>query len=167
MAKARAEGMPTVQPTERAALLIGFAGEKYAGAGAEYQGHCWQSDGVHGEVEQQLWQAAAAVDGRQSPGRVAKFSRASRTDRGTHAIGNVVCLTTNRLPPSDAHGHGWVARVNERLPADIRVLGRWPVETDFHAKNTVEKRRYEFLVPLHTLVADDPDSADPVLRNPF
>jgi tRNA U38,U39,U40 pseudouridine synthase TruA len=159
MLKARDDGMPVAKQTERVAVLLAYAGEKYAGAGSSYQGHHWQSDGIHGEVERLLWEAVHAVDERDgSPGKVARFSRASRTDRGLHSFGNVVCLAANRLV-DPAAAQAWVERVNEKLPEDLRVLGRWPVENDFHAKNSVEKRRYEMLVPLHTLVAEDPASA--------
>ena len=159
MVKARDAGMAIAKKTERVALLLVYAGERYTGAGASYQGHHWQSDGIHGEVEQQLWNAVHAVDGRDGkPGKVARFTRASRTDRGLHSLGNVVCLAVTKIADPEA-ARVWVEQVNAQLPEDIRVLGRWPVENDFHAKNSVEKRRYEMLVPLHTLVAENPVAA--------
>ena len=161
MAKAREDGMPAVKETERCALLLGYAGDPYAGLGAEYQGHMWQADGIHGEAERLLWEAVHAADGREgAAGKVQRFSRASRADRGLHSVGNVVCLTANKLRSQDpAESRAWCATVNAALPEDIRVIGRWSVEGDFHAKNSVEKRRYEMLVPLHTLVDSDVASA--------
>ncbi len=146
------------------AVLLVYAGERYTGAGAVYQGAHWQSDGVHGEIEGLLWKAVHAVDGSGgAPGRIARFTRASRTDRGLHSIGNVVCIDANKLvdPPAT---RAWVQHVNAQLPDDIRVLGRWPVENDFHAKNSVARRRYEIMVPLHTLVAENPVAAAEVAK---
>eukprot|EP01050_Picozoa_sp_SAG11_P029837 SAG11_NODE_8562_length_1000_cov_1.538291_1_plen_117_part_01 len=55
-----------VRESQRVALLVGYEGERYAGAGAEYQGHGWQSDGIHGELDGLL---CAAVHGVAAAGR--------------------------------------------------------------------------------------------------
>ena len=102
MAEAAAEGTIFPTTTERVALLVGYFGEGYAGPGAEYQGHGWQSNGVHGELERVLWEAVATADGAAGgKGKnlsAARLSRASRTDRGVHAAANVASFTCAAQP---------------------------------------------------------------------
>jgi len=102
MQQAVSAGMPVVTKPKRVALLIGYIGDNWVGVGSEYQGHGWQSDGIHGALEQRLWEAVSTADGREPPfGKVRSFSRASRTDRGMHAVGNVVAVNAAPLPEGE------------------------------------------------------------------
>lgn len=159
MAKARDAGMPIAKQTERVAVLLVYAADRYTGTGSSYQGGHWQSGSVHGEVEHLLWRAAHVVDGcNGAPSKIARLTRASRTDRGLHSLGNVVCLSVKKIVDPSA-ARVWVQQINAQLPDDICVLGRWPVENEFHAKTSADRRRYEMMVPLHTLVAENPVAA--------
>ena len=137
MRKAVAEGMPAVLQTERVVLLLGYVGDAYCGIGAQYQGHGWQSDGIHGPLEQvqyhsnpcyraglnapvlscvafqHLWEAVAKADGREgAPGKVKSFSRASRMVRTTA----VALSTLLPLSLTSAAVHYPPRRIAECMP---------------------------------------------------
>lgn len=83
--------------------------------------------------------------------------RAARTDKGVHAIGQVVSLKMIL----DAH-EDIVGKINEFLPSQIRVWGRNllpffnPVGyirtvSSFHCKNFCDSRIYEYILPTFVL----------------
>jgi tRNA pseudouridine(38-40) synthase len=123
------------------------------------------------------------VDGGTQSGQQCEmsFQRAVQTPRGVHALANILSVKLPKLKPSstpapqtapsdttaDPAGRAavneWLARVNSQLPADVRVLDRSPVGESFHADKSLDRRRYEYLVP-YAAVADaaldgDRDSA--------
>jgi tRNA pseudouridine38-40 synthase len=67
--------------------------------------------------------------------------RAARTDKGVSAVGQVVSLKMMLEPP------GVVARINDNLPATLRVLGFHRVTAGFDARKLCDKRRYEYILP--------------------
>lgn len=76
-------------------------------------------------------------------------TRAARTDKGVHAAGNVMAIKVmmgQSESPDDV-----VARINQHLPPDIRVLAAMRVTRAFNSKSYCEQRRYEYLLPTFTL----------------
>jgi len=69
--------------------------------------------------------------------------RACRTDKGVHAAINVVSLKMILEPP------GIVERLNSNLPPSIRVFRVCRTSAAFHAKNAVDYRRYEYILPTY------------------
>ena len=68
-----------------------------------------------------------------------------------HAVANVLSVT---LPALAAGAEdGWLGRVNEALPADVRVLYRVRVAPRL-AQQTCERRTYEYLLPAAALLPD-------------
>jgi tRNA pseudouridine38-40 synthase len=67
---------------------------------------------------------------------------AGRTDRGVHALGQVVHFNTSVIRPVDA----WVRGVNSHLPVDIRVRWRQEVDEGFHARFSATARRYRYVI---------------------
>lgn len=112
----------------RIALGVEYAGNHYCG---------WQKQqdciGVQQHLEQALTKIAC------SPVEV--FC-AGRTDRGVHAIGQVVHFDSDVLRPDEA----WVRGTNTHLPAAIRVLWSQVVSDDFHARFTATSRRYRYVI---------------------
>lgn len=67
---------------------------------------------------------------------------AGRTDAGVHATQQIIHFDTLAVRPDRA----WVAGVNTRLPASVRV--RWVKEVPgtFHARFSAQARRYRYLM---------------------
>lgn len=67
---------------------------------------------------------------------------AGRTDRGVHALGQVVHFTTEVIRPM----HAWVQGGNRYLPNDISIQWAQEVDDDFHARYKAISRRYHYYI---------------------
>ena len=148
---------PPAHAAERAALVISYVGDAYRGlqrtdvadALPTVEGALWRAVGhaCTDDAGDESWEAQRKA--RVHPHACA---RAARTDAGVHAVANVLSVT---LPALAAGAEdGWVGRVNEALPADVRVLRRVRVAPAFDAQRTCERRTYEYLLPAAALLPD-------------
>lgn len=114
----------------------------YCGAG--YQGMQKNPGAVtiEAELEQALFRANAIAQCNFGNLQKVDWMRAARTDKGVSAVGQIISARLVIDPP------GFVERVNEHLPKDIRVFGYTRVTSNFDAKRMCDKRRYEYLVPV-------------------
>lgn len=98
-----ADGVAPPKPTARFALCVGYIADRYTGLGAEFQGHFWQADGLHGEVERLVWAAAAAANGAE-PEDLRTGGRASGTNGQQEEGGNKLSRMSRvrSLDPSGA-----------------------------------------------------------------
>ncbi|TAK43113.1 MAG: tRNA pseudouridine(38-40) synthase TruA [Betaproteobacteria bacterium] len=67
---------------------------------------------------------------------------AGRTDRGVHALGQVVHFDTEARRPDLA----WVRGVNSVLPGSVAVLWSSRVRSDFHARYSARLRTYRYVL---------------------
>ena len=65
------------------------------------------------------------------------YSIAGRTDRGVHALGNVVSFRTKKMPI--------INQINDALPQDIRILGSAQVSIGFKTRYA-HKRHYRYVL---------------------
>lgn len=65
------------------------------------------------------------------------YSLAGRTDRGVHALGNVVSFRTRKMPI--------INQINNVLPPDIRILGSAQVPIGFKTRYA-HKRHYRYVL---------------------
>ncbi len=112
----------------RIALGIEYDGSGFVG---------WQTQPGGGAVQDALEQALGAMAGH--PVRVVA---AGRTDRGVHALAQVVHFDTDAARPESA----WVRGVNAMLPAALAVLWARPVEPEFHARYSAQARVYRYVL---------------------
>ncbi len=114
--------------------------------GVEYEGttyHGWQNQqGSLITVQGCLEKALSCI--ADSPVQVVC---AGRTDKGVHAIGQVVHFDTEVRRDSRA----WSIGVNRYLPADIRVIWAKPVAEEFHARFSAVSRRYHYFIYNHRI----------------
>jgi tRNA pseudouridine38-40 synthase len=117
----------------------------YCGAG--YQGMQKNPGAVtiEGELEKALVKADAMPLNFDGNPRKVDWMRAARTDKGVSAVGQVVSGLFYIDPP------GFVERVNNHLPKEIRVLGFKRVIPSFSAKQLCDRRRYEYVIPMFAL----------------
>lgn len=114
----------------------------YCGAGYQGMQRNPEAITIEGELEQALFRANAIAQCNFGDMRKVDWMRAARTDKGVSAIGQIVSARLVIDPP------GFVERVNQHLPKDIRVFGYTRVTSNFNAKQMCDKRRYEYLVPV-------------------
>jgi tRNA pseudouridine38-40 synthase len=108
--------------------------------GVEYDGsgfHGWQVQDEVRTVQCQVELAVGTVAGHQ-----VRVHCAGRTDRGVHALGQVIHFDT-RARRSE---RSWVLGTNVNLPADVGVLWAKPLSLDFHARFCATARHYLYLV---------------------
>lgn len=87
---------------------------------------------VEGELINALKESGTIDNLEQS-----SYSIAGRTDRGVHALGNVVSFCTHKEPI--------INQINDLLPQDIRILGSARVPMGFKAR-FAQKRHYRYVL---------------------
>ena len=112
----------------RIALGIEYDGSRFLG---------WQTQPGGGTVQDSL-EAALAVIAAE---RVA-VTCAGRTDRGVHALEQVVHFDSAAARPHSA----WVRGVNALLPDSVGVLWSKGVPADFHARYSARARVYRYVL---------------------
>ena len=112
----------------RIALGIEYDGSRFLG---------WQTQPGGGTVQDALERALAGIAGAP----VATIC-AGRTDRGVHALGQVVHFECGAQRPESA----WVRGVNALLPDSVAVLWAKQVPEDFSARYSATARTYRYLL---------------------
>ena len=135
------EGQSSRLPKRKVALLLGFRGTNY---------HGMQYNPPHDTIESQLFKAfeKAQVVSPENLLNLNKvhFMRAARTDKGVHALGQVISM--KMLWREEEVDRG-VKRINDALPDDIRIWGICRAIKGFHAKNSCFGRIYEYIIPTY------------------
>ena len=116
-------------------------------AGVEYNGQCyygWQTqtkpplDTLQDQCEKALSKVA---------NHPVSVTCAGRTDRGVHALGQVIHFDTL----SDRALHAWIAGTNHYLPSDIRLLWAKFIPFEFHARYSALTRCYRYILYNHPI----------------
>ena len=135
-------GVP--QRARRLLILYGYVGTRFHGS----QLNEAQEDHFP-TVEGALLEAIKASQG---PGAVAEIcSRASRTDKGVHALANAVVVRIT----SEYHGkeEPLVESLSHHLPEDLTVLEAHELsDPEFNARFACQKREYWYYVPYEHLL---------------
>ena len=119
---------PEGQPVRRLALIVEYEGTHYAG----FQLQANQPT-IQGAIEKAL---------TDFTGEQIRIRGASRTDSGTHAMGQMVDFLTD-----SAHSVGtFLKALNYYLPADIKVQASFEVVSDFHSRRTATSRTYRYSI---------------------
>lgn len=111
--------------------------------GSRYQG--WQRQSNTENTIQGILEDAVMKE----TGRRTEVNGSGRTDAGVHARGQ----TASIVLPGKILSEEFTARLNERLPADIRVLQTELVKNGFHARKSAVGKVYEY----HIDTGDRPD----------
>lgn len=93
--------------------------------------HGWQKADAGPSIEEELSQALETILQHK-----VRLSAASRTDRGVHALGQVVSFQAVKIPA--------LASLNKLLPQDIRVVDIKIANTDFHATLSAKRKIYRY-----------------------
>lgn len=112
----------------RIALGLEYSGEHFNGWQRQPQG-C----SVQGCVEEALSKVA---------NHPVNVFCAGRTDRGVHALAQIIHMDVNVSRPAKA----WLLGTNALLPKDIRILWSQVVDASFHARFLAQTRHYRYLI---------------------
>ena len=75
-------------------------------------------------------------------GAFIRIEGSGRTDRGVHALGQVISFRSPRLWPENELARA----LNSTLPKDIRAMASSPVAADFHARRSAVSKHYRYLL---------------------
>ncbi|HSV32165.1 MAG TPA: tRNA pseudouridine(38-40) synthase TruA [Atribacteraceae bacterium] len=109
------------------ALVLEYDGAGYFG---------WQEQPCRKTLQGTLDSALSAI-----LGETVRAVASGRTDRGVHALGQVVSFTTSSDIPVDTLGRA----LNGTLPPDMRVLNIRECPPHFHARNSAVRKEYRYL----------------------
>ena len=104
--------------------------------GTRYQG--WQRQGNTGNTIQGILEEAVS----EETGYETEVNGSGRTDAGVHARGQ----TASIVLPGRITEAEFTWRLNDRLPADIRILRTELVKNGFHARKSASGKVYEYHV---------------------
>ena len=121
-------------------LTVGYDGTSFSG---------WATQKDARTVEDVLRDAIVAVDPHAQGPR-----GCSRTDAGVHAEGQLAAFDAKRYMPP----RGWVLKLNQNLPTDVRVRAARAVTVAYNPRFTSTKKRYRYLIVRDKV-------ADPLLRD--
>jgi tRNA pseudouridine38-40 synthase len=113
---------------KRIKLTIAYDGTAYFG---------WQLQPGQPTIEAEVNKALSGLLGEEIT-----VIRASRTDSGVHALGNVAVFDTDSAIPAEKI----CLALNQRLPEDIRVQSSMEVPQDFHPRRVKSCKTYEYRI---------------------
>ncbi|KAF6172563.1 hypothetical protein GIB67_007076 [Kingdonia uniflora] len=100
---------------------------------------------IEGDLEEALYHCGAVPEVDRGHPKRFDWARSARTDKGVSAVGAVV---SGRFY---VDASGFIERLNEKLPGQIRVFGFKRVTGSFNAKKFCDRRRYVYLIPVFAL----------------
>jgi tRNA pseudouridine38-40 synthase len=125
--------------------MIGYAGTGYKGMQINATEKTIEGDLFNAFVKASAISKANADDPKKS-----SLVRCARTDKGVHAAGNVISLKLIVEDPEI------VQKINEHLPAQIRVWGIERTNGSFSCYQTCDSRWYEYLIPTFAFLPPHP-----------
>lgn len=144
------------RPKRKVAIVFGYVGVRYCGLQ-------WNHDPANPTVEERLLNALHGAgfitDDNMGKDVMQKlgWERASRTDKGVHALKNLISVRIMLPPPvaGETEERMWdraAAMVNAKLPSDIHVYQIVTVTRSFNAYQMCHGRKYEYFLPTFALM---------------
>lgn len=127
------------------ALLVGYNGTGYSGLQINPDVKTIEND-----LELAIYEAGFISSDNHENLKKVKWTRAARTDKGVHAISNVITLKM-LLHDEDLENdfERQVREINGKLPSQIRLFGINKVTKNFNSKLQCTARQYEYVVPTY------------------
>lgn len=133
-------------PKKRVAILLGYIGTNYCGL--QFQLGKNSTPSIEETVFESLVKVGGVSQENSDDIRKVGWFRASRTDKGVHALMNIVTLKVT-------FQDDMIKKLNETLPKDIMVHDILRVTNSFNPKKNCEFRVYEFILPTYCLEKND------------
>jgi len=164
------------RPKRKVAIIFGYVGERYCGLQ-------WNHDPTNPTIEEELMhalhRAGFIADENMGTDMMQKlgWERASRTDKGVHALKNLISVKLmlplglkgpvievtdppkrRNITNVEEETEAWkeaVKLVNAQLPTDIHVYSIVPVTRSFNGYQMCHERTYEYFLPTFALMSAD------------
>jgi tRNA pseudouridine(38-40) synthase len=104
---------------------------------------------VEEEIEKALYAIGAIADYNYGDLKKIAFNRATRTDKRVHALQNVFSCKVQM--DKDEDEEAFRAKLNSKLPDDIKVFCVCRCSNRFNAKNCTSNREYSYYLPAFLL----------------
>lgn len=147
------ERTPRLGPKRKVACLIGYDGTGYNGL---------QINPPYPTIEAELYKAFVEAGGVSKDNaadlKKSGFKRCARTDKGVHAAGNVISLKMVIPKGEENMEEVMKDKINERLPASIRIWAIQRVNKGFDCKNMCGSRVYQYWLPTYVFRPPNPIS---------
>ena len=151
--------MSSEKPTDTADARPDYVGSKkkfallfgYSGVGFKGLQHNPGIETVEKALHDAICKAGVIRESNQDDLHKVKWTRAARTDKGVHALGQVVGL---KVLLAEGKEDAFMAAVNAALPRKVEVFDCIRVTSSFNAKFNCVKRRYEYWVPSYVFAPD-------------
>ncbi|XP_034048326.1 tRNA pseudouridine synthase A-like isoform X2 [Thalassophryne amazonica] len=136
-------------PKKKVVLLMAYSGKGYYGMQRNVGKPQFKT--IEDELVTALIKCGCIPEDHGEDMKKMSFQRCARTDKGVSAAGQVVSLKLRLLDDV-------VAKINEHLPSQIRVLGLKRVTQGFNSKNNCDGRTYSYMLPTVAFCPKDYDS---------
>ncbi|XP_070780649.1 pseudouridylate synthase 1 homolog [Enoplosus armatus] len=151
----KAEGEPTEDekkyPKKKVVLLLAYSGKGYYGM--QRNPGTSQFRTIEDDLVTALIKSGCIPENHGDEMKKMSFQRCARTDKGVSAAGQVVSLKLRLIEDI-------IAKINEHLPQQIRVLGLKRVTQGFNSKNNCDARTYAYMLPTVALSPKDYDTGN-------
>ncbi|XP_047425151.1 tRNA pseudouridine synthase A isoform X2 [Mugil cephalus] len=136
-------------PKKKVTLLLAYCGKGYYGM-QRNPGNA-QFRTIEDDLVAALVKSGCIPDNHADDMKKMSFQRCARTDKGVSAAGQVVSLKLRMIDDI-------MAKINEHLPPQIRVLGLKRVTQSFNSKNNCDARTYSYMSPTVAFAPKDYDT---------
>lgn len=125
-------------PKKKVVLLMMYSGKGYYGMQRNTGNSQFRT--IEDDLVTALVKSGCIPEDHGDTMKKMSFQRCARTDKGVSAAGQVVSLKLRLIDDI-------IEKINEHLPAQIRVLGLKRVTQGFNAKNNCDARTYSYMLP--------------------
>ncbi|XP_053700212.1 tRNA pseudouridine synthase A [Synchiropus splendidus] len=138
-------------PKKKVVLLMAYSGKGYYGMQRNVGTSQFRT--IEDDLVEALVKSGCIPENHGDEMKKMSFQRCARTDKGVSAAGQVVSLKLRLI-------ENIIEKMNENLPAQIRVLGLKRVTQSFNSKNNCDARTYSYMLPTVAFSPKDYDTGD-------
>ncbi|XP_058473428.1 tRNA pseudouridine synthase A [Solea solea] len=138
-------------PKKKVVLLMAYSGKGYYGMQRNVGTSEFRT--IEDELVTALVKSGCIPENHGDEMKKMSFQRCARTDKGVSAAGQVVSLKLRLMEEV-------IEKINEHLPAQIKVLGLKRVTQSFNAKNNCDARTYSYMLPTVAFAPKDYDTGN-------
>lgn len=145
---------------QKVALVFSYLGSKFSGL--QYNDNS-NVKSIEETIEDSLFAVGCILPSNYKDLKKIRWSRSSRTDKGVHAARVVIsCKLELKRDWFESCSNGYpqlVCLLNQKLPADIRIISCTKVAGSFQARQACFWREYEYLLPT-SMLSESPAEAE-------
>ncbi|KAL8180249.1 UNVERIFIED_CONTAM: tRNA pseudouridine synthase 1 [Gekko kuhli] len=136
-------------------LLMAYSGKGYHGMQRNMGNSQFKT--IEDDLVSALIRSGCIPENHGEDMKKMSFQRCARTDKGVSAAGQIVSLKVWLIEDI-------LRKINDYLPAHIRILGLKRVTGGFNSKNKCDARTYSYMLPTFAFAHKDRDPQDETYR---